>query len=133
MLLRGVGTDIVDVRRFARLVERDSFTIRWFTPRESEHCMADPHPAFAFASVFAAKEAAWKALRITWTGGVPWGSMEVVTRPDGWTVKLEGDVARAARDAGVAEVMVSTSVDAHMAVAHAIALAGSCQPTSDAR
>ena len=31
--------------------------------------------------MLAAKEAAWKSLRVEWRGGVPWAAMEI--RPDG--------------------------------------------------
>lgn len=133
MRLRGVGTDIVDVRRFARLVERHSFTSRWFTVREMDHCLDREDAPGAVAALFAAKEAAWKALRIEWPGGVPWAQMEVLPHAGGFVVVLTGDVALAAGAVGVHQVLVTTAVDGDLAMAHALAVLHPAQPSSDAR
>ena len=133
MRLRGVGTDIVDVRRFARLVERHSFTSRWFTVREMDHCLDREDAPGAVAALFAAKEAAWKALRIEWRGGVPWSQMEVLPHGGGFAVVLTRDVALAAEAVGVQRILVTTAVEGDLAMAHALAVLHPAQPSSDAR
>ena len=59
-----LGTDIVDIERFAGLMARwgDRFVERIFTPPEIEYCMRHMTPAIHFAGRFAAKEAVRKAL-----------------------------------------------------------------------
>ncbi|NGN93019.1 4'-phosphopantetheinyl transferase superfamily protein [Nocardioides sp. KC13] len=64
MSLQGVGVDVADIRRFARLLAMrgSGFAVRWFTDAEIAQCMAAATPATAFAMRYAAKEAVWKAL-----------------------------------------------------------------------
>ncbi|WP_461106702.1 holo-ACP synthase, partial [Tessaracoccus terricola] len=99
MPIHGVGVDIVDVARVARLLARGgSFTHRWFSDEESARCGTAADPARAYSMTLAAKEAAWKSLGLGWEAGVPWRS--VLVAADG-TVRLDGAVAGAARAAGV--------------------------------
>lgn len=119
MRLHGVGTDIVDVARIARLLERGgSFVRRWFSDDEAGRCHAAEHPERAFASVLAAKEAAWKSLRTGWDGAVPWPLVQV--GEDG-AVTFRGDVAGLATRIGVGRVTVTTSAEPELATAHALA------------
>lgn len=123
MHLRGVGIDIVDVRRVARLLEgRGAFRTRWFTAGETARCDAAPDPARAYAAVLAAKEAAWKALGVKWDGGVPWAGLTVLERPGGWAVELTDDAVRAAGGHGGPQVVGSWTDDGDVAVAVALAV-----------
>lgn len=74
MAIRGVGIDVVDSTRIARLLRMsDRFASRWFTPREVAECQLSRQPALEYARRFALKEAVWKALGTRdWGGGVPW-------------------------------------------------------------
>lgn len=81
MSLQGVGIDIADIRRFARLLAMrgSGFAVRWFTDAEIAQCMAATTPATAFAMRYAAKEAVWKALGPgEWSGPLPWRGITVV-------------------------------------------------------
>lgn len=118
MRLHGVGVDVVVVSRVARLLARDTFARRWFTEREVTRTRCSVDPRRGFAELLAAKEAAWKALRIPWEAGVPWASMEVLA--DG-KVALDGTVSAAASAAGVGPVWTHASSDDALAMAVAAA------------
>lgn len=123
MSLRGIGIDVTDVRRIARLVERHGtrFTDRWFASEEVAQCDISESPAQAFAVRFAAKEAVWKSLRMRWSGSVPWRSITILHSDSAPTVELAGDVATAARAFGVMKISVAVSIRDDRA--HAIAVA----------
>jgi holo-[acyl-carrier protein] synthase len=59
-----VGIDLVEVERIRGLASRHpGFLDRVFTPRERDYCDRHADPACHYAARFAAKEAAFKALR----------------------------------------------------------------------
>jgi len=120
----GIGVDLVDVDRVARLLERRrTAETRLFTEDERAYCRAASTAAQRFAARFAAKEAVGKALGI---GVVAWREIEVTGggRPG---VRLAGRTAEAAADLGVRRVELSlTHTAAHAAaVAVAVGAAGS--------
>jgi holo-[acyl-carrier protein] synthase len=63
-MIRGVGVDIVDIRRFGRVMERygERFLTRLFTDGEREYCSRKWRPEYHYAARFAAKEAAIKVI-----------------------------------------------------------------------
>lgn len=79
-MILGIGTDIVDVARIARVLRRRGprFLTRCFHP--AEHKYPPDHPAAAshYAKRFAAKEAAAKALHTGVRGGLLLRDMAVV-------------------------------------------------------
>lgn len=81
-MILGIGNDIVDIRRIEATLGRkgDRFIQRLFTPAEQAFCLRRPHPPYAYARHYAAKEAAVKALGTGFTCGVGWRSVEVVRR-----------------------------------------------------
>lgn len=121
----GLGTDIVDVRRIAKLREQRSgqFATKWFTPAEVAYCESQARPEEHFAGRFAAKEAVWKALGLAWDGPVPWRAIEVVRDERGRPgIRLLDDVARAAASGGIGQVLISISRSRDFATAVAIAM-----------
>jgi holo-[acyl-carrier protein] synthase len=60
----GIGTDIVDIRRFEKFRDQDfsAFLKKNFTRDELEYCMSKKAPAPHLAARFAGKEAVIKAL-----------------------------------------------------------------------
>jgi holo-[acyl-carrier protein] synthase len=78
-MIVGIGTDMVDTRRIEKLLHRfgDRFVCKIFTPQERVYCMAQHHPAAAFAKRFAAKEAALKALGTGLRAGITWHDIEI--------------------------------------------------------
>jgi holo-[acyl-carrier protein] synthase len=92
-MILGIGSDLCDIRRIERSIERfgDRFTHRVFT--ELERARSDRRAARApsYARRFAAKEACSKALGTGMRGGVFWRDMEVVNLPTGQpTFRLTG-------------------------------------------
>jgi holo-[acyl-carrier protein] synthase len=92
-MILGVGSDLVDVRRIERVIERhgDRFLLRVFT--EAERAKADRRVTRTetYAKRFAAKEACAKALGTGFRAGVFWRDLGVVNLPSGRpTMKLTG-------------------------------------------
>jgi holo-[acyl-carrier protein] synthase len=121
----GVGIDVADVSRLARLISArgERFVGRWFTRDEIRQCQAGDRPNCEFAARFAAKEAIWKALGVTWDGPVPWRSIAVLkdeARPS-LRVQLSGQVGEAVALTGTSRIFVTTSCRNGRATAVAIA------------
>jgi holo-[acyl-carrier protein] synthase len=92
-MILGLGSDITDARRVAKVIERhgDRFLSRVFT--ETERARADRRKTRVetYAKRFAAKEACAKALGTGIRDGVWWRDMGVVNLPSGRpTMKLTG-------------------------------------------
>jgi len=84
-MIIGVGTDLMDIRRIEKTLERFGarFTGRVFTDHERARCERRPHPAAAYAQRYAAKEACSKALGTGFRQGVFWRDMAVDNLPSG--------------------------------------------------
>ncbi len=96
-MILGIGSDITDVRRIARVIERhgERFLDRVFTPVERARAERRKLAAETYAKRFAAKEACAKALGTGIRGGVWWRDMGVVNMPSGRpTMKLTGGALR---------------------------------------
>ena len=92
-MILGIGSDIVDVRRIARVIERhgDRFLERIFTATERAKAERRARRVQTYAKRFAAKEACAKALGTGLRAGVFWRDMGVVNLPSGRpTMKLTG-------------------------------------------
>ncbi|PWE17960.1 holo-ACP synthase [Marinicauda salina] len=92
-MIIGVGTDIIDIRRIERSIDRfgERFTNRVFTEGERAKADARRRRAETYAKRFAAKEACAKALGTGIYRGVAWRHMEVINRPGGQpSLKLSG-------------------------------------------
>ena len=57
-----VGTDLIEITRIARALERPGFRDRCFTNEEQEYCESRRNPAESYAARFCGKEAVGKAL-----------------------------------------------------------------------
>ncbi len=83
-MIVGIGTDIIDVNRIHRVIERNpAFVTKVFTPREIDYCNAKAAKAQSFAARFAAKEALMKALGTGWAMGISWQDIEVMNNTEG--------------------------------------------------
>lgn len=92
-MIIGIGSDLCDIRRIARSLERfgERFTGRVFTPGERARSDRRAERAPSYARRFAAKEACAKALGTGLRAGVFWRDMEVVNLPSGQpTMRLTG-------------------------------------------
>ncbi len=84
-MIIGIGTDVLDIRRIERTLDRfgDRFVARVFTEVERARALSRPRPAAAFAQRYAAKEACSKALGTGFRQGVFWRDMAVDNLPSG--------------------------------------------------
>ncbi len=92
-MIIGLGSDIADVRRIAKTLERhgERFLTRIYTPTERAKAERRANRVETYAKRFAAKEACSKALGTGMRAGVFWRDMGVVNLPSGRpTMKLTG-------------------------------------------
>jgi len=104
-MILGIGSDIIDARRVAEVLERhgERFIERVFTPVERAKSERRKRRAESYAKRFAAKEACAKALGTGLAQGVFWRDMGVVNLPSGApTLQLTGG-ARARLDATITD------------------------------
>lgn len=127
-MIIGVGIDLVDISRAARLVEgRDDRQLgRIFTFREIDYARARAHPARHFAARLAAKEATFKALAGNdLARAVGWRDIEVVPHSDGRpSIELHGHGKRRAQQLGVVRALVSLT-HSDLTAAAVVVLVGS--------
>ena len=92
-MILGIGSDIIDIRRIERTLERfgERFVERVFTEAERRKSDGRINRAASYAKRFAAKEACSKALGTGFRAGVFWRDMGVVNLPSGKpTMRLSG-------------------------------------------
>lgn len=131
----GLGVDIVEVERMARILERSpSFAARVFSDDERAYCEAAASPAAHFAVRFAAKEAVVKALGTGFAQGVGVRDIEVRRTANGRPyVALFGEAKRIATERGVRELPLSLSYTHSDAVACVMAITESSMRASAER
>ena len=97
-MILGVGSDLIDIRRIEKALERfgDRFLDRIFTETERRRCdRRGATRAASYARRFAAKEAASKALGTGFRVGVFWRDLGVVNLPSGQPgMRLTGGALR---------------------------------------
>ncbi|MGN6551150.1 MAG: holo-ACP synthase [Pararhizobium sp.] len=96
-MIIGIGSDLIDIRRIERTLERygERFTRRCFTEIERAKSDRRKERAASYAKRFAAKEACSKALGTGLAQGVFWRDMGVVNLPGGKpTMRLTGGAAK---------------------------------------
>ena len=95
-MIVGIGSDLIDIRRVEKTLERhaERFIARVFTEIEKEKSERRRERAASYAKRFAAKEACAKALGTGISRGVFWRDMGVVNLPGGKpTMRLTGGAA----------------------------------------
>lgn len=95
-MILGIGSDIVDIRRVERTLERFGrrFIDRIFTEIEQAKSDRRANRSASYAKRFAAKEACSKALGTGFRNGVFWRDLGVVNLPSGKpTLMLTGGAA----------------------------------------
>lgn len=96
-MILGVGTDLIDIRRIERSIQRfgDRFLDRVFTEIERKKAERRASPPAAYSQRYAAKEAFAKALGTGFREGVFWRDIGVDNWPSGQPfLRLEGGAAR---------------------------------------
>ena len=123
----GIGTDITECLRIARMIERhgELFIDRVYTPDEVRYCQSRRQSTQHFTGRWAAKEAVLKALGTGWRRGISWRDVEIRNEPGGRpVVALRGGLRDLVQQLGVVELLVSISHCRSHAIAYAIALGG---------
>jgi holo-[acyl-carrier protein] synthase len=99
-MILGIGSDVIDIRRIERTLERYGrrFVDRVFTEVEQRKSDGRANRAASYAKRFAAKEACSKALGTGFRGGVFWRDLGVVNLASGKpTLELTGGAAQRLR------------------------------------
>ncbi len=116
-MIIGIGSDLIDIRRIEKTLERfgDRFTHRCFTEIERAKAERRLRRADTYAKRYAAKEACAKALGTGLARGVFWREIGVVNLPSGKpTLALTGGAAarlRAMTPAGMVAALELTLTD----------------------
>lgn len=121
MQFLGIGTDIIEIERVRKAVERASFVKRVFSAAEAEYCLSrGRQSAASFAARFAGKEAVLKALGTGHIGG-SLTQVEILNEENGRPiVRLSGFYADLAQERGIDKIEISLSHAREYAVAQAI-------------
>jgi len=122
-MIVGIGVDLVEVPRIRRAIEEhgDRFIRRVFTDAETDYCRQCAHPEQRFATRFAAKEAALKALGVGWAEGLEFAEVEVVTNARGApSVVFTGRALELARSLGAERIHVSMTHHHDFAIAEVV-------------
>lgn len=68
-MILGIGTDIIEIARVAKAIEKKEFVEKVFTATEIAYCQSKKN-AESFAGCYAAKEALFKAIGTGWREGM---------------------------------------------------------------
>ena len=126
----GIGTDIAECLRIARMVERhgELFINRVYTASEIAYCQSRRQATQHFTGRWAAKEAVLKALGTGWVRGITWRDVEITNQPNGRPgVTLRGGAKEVAEKLAIQEIHITISHCRTHATAFAIAT-GDRQP-----
>jgi holo-[acyl-carrier protein] synthase len=121
----GIGTDIVECLRIAKMIERhgELFIGRVFTTREIEYCSSRKAANQHYAGRWAAKEAVLKAMGTGWARGISWRDIEVRNDAGGRpTILLGGGAREVCERLEIVEMLISISHCRSHATAYALAL-----------
>jgi holo-[acyl-carrier protein] synthase len=122
--LIGLGTDITECLRIARMIDRhgELFIDRVYTPEEIKYCQSRKQATQHFTGRWAAKEAILKALGTGWRKGISWRDIEIRNEPSGRpVVAVRGGVKEVVEKLQISEIQVSISHCRTHATATAIA------------
>ena len=124
MKLLGLGNQIVECTKVARMIDeyQDRFLAHVFTPVEIKHCRERKYTVEVYSSVWACKEAVFRALGTRWRKGMSWKDVEITHDSAGDHAELHGLAKRLAAALTVESVRVSSSHTRKYATATAIAV-----------
>ena len=99
-MIIGIGTDLCDIRRIEKTLERfgHRFIERLFDEAEQKKADRRQNPASSYAQSFAAKEACAKALGTGFREGVFWRDVVVANHPSGQPYLILSGGAKARLD-----------------------------------
>jgi len=127
MEIVGIGTEIVECVRIAKMIEQhgEVFLDRVFTPREIRRCRSNRRSTESFAAAWAAKEAVLKALGISSVRGLVWTELEIYsTKGERAVVRIQGAIKERVAKKGISDILVTSAHCRAYATAYAIACKG---------
>lgn len=125
MNIIGIGTDIVECLRIAKMIERhdELFLNRVYTRKEIQYSSSRKAATQHYAGRWAAKEAVLKALGTGWSRGIKWTDIEVVSELSGKPhLDIHGIGQEICDEMGITEIFISISHSRSHATATAIAV-----------
>ena len=128
MNVLGLGTDIIECLRIAKMIEKhgELFLNRVYTRSEIAYCSSRKAANQSYAGRWAVKEAVLKAMGTGWSRGIRWKDIEVVTDLTGKpSVAIHGVAKEICDEWGISEVLISLSHCRSHATATAIAVGNS--------
>jgi holo-[acyl-carrier protein] synthase len=120
-MILGVGTDLIEISRIRKSIDRygEHFLHRVYTAGEIAYCSRKKQSAESYASRFAAKEAAAKALGTGISHGVSWRELEVTRQPGMRPeIRFHGRAASIAQSLGVRHASLSLTHSRDLAMAY---------------
>lgn len=121
----GIGVDIIEVDRIARMVETrgEKFLDKIFTADEKKHCLGKKSKYENIAGRFAAKESVIKAVGYSRGKGIRWKDINIKSDSKNGMpyVELNGNIKKFVAEKGIKKIIVSISHSDKYAVAFASA------------
>jgi holo-[acyl-carrier protein] synthase len=119
-MILGIGTDILEVARVKKAIEKPEFKTRVFSAREIEYCDKDKF-AQSYAARAAGKEAFFKAMGTGWRNKMVINEVEILNdelgKPE---IFLSGETLKAFEERGGGKIHVTLSHIKETAVAFVI-------------
>ena len=125
-IVRGVGTDIIECARIAKVFERqkDRFLKRVYTEGEQEYCLKMKNPVPHLAARFAAKEAVSKCFTTGIGDALGWKSVEIIKgEREEPIIRLDEKGQALLKKLGGRDVLVSLSHTENYGLAFAVIVA----------
>ena|ERR1035437_9892258 len=117
-MIIGIGTDLAEVTRISKSIEKKGFKEKVFSKLEINYCEKKANSAESFAARFAAKEAFFKALGTGLRGGMAFNEVEVVNDEKGKpSIHILGTTAETIKKRGIKTIHVSLSHTKETAIA----------------
>ena len=108
-MILGVGTDIIEVERVRKAIEKDALKEKVFSKREIEYCAQEKF-AQSYAARAAAKEAFFKALGTGWRDKMNINEVEILNNELGKPfIELSGETLKVFEQKGGGTIHVSLS------------------------
>lgn len=109
-MIIGIGTDIAEVARISKSIEKNGFREKVFSTAEINYCEQKVNKGESYAARFAAKEAFFKALGTGWRGGMSFNEVEVLNDELGKpSLNILGKTAEIIKDNNIKIIHVSLS------------------------
>jgi holo-[acyl-carrier protein] synthase len=118
-----IGIDIISIARIHEALRRTPrFAERVYTRHEREYCESRGSVAAQhYAARFAAKEAALKALKTGWRGGIRWQDVEIASDDSGAPFLIfHGEARKLLQESGATVTHLSLSHTNEHAIAQVV-------------